>query len=497
MTSARASDTCALNALQLSGQAATADSRLVTDSKSGRTLSSIGAKFVRGSWSEDQKSFHYAKSTESDLLFTWTLGRTSFNVTATEAMKWAGPLTLLEALQECSQGVLAEILPGALLSGNFVLHVIGVSGALEPMMDWDHFLVGPLTTREALIVKAFALPVTPFAGTRVSLLFNKYENSDLVKRKAAFPEGYVEQYAFGTYHEAVKDVPDLVLALNPGFAHYPQIWWATLKHLATNRVPLVATGYGETMRTVFEFFPNIASIDEHSQLPEAWLNNSYPVALLSVPGGAPMSLARTSHVSNYVDATGDLAYRKHVFPIPTGRETGPFVNFCNRSSNADVAEMSSVLDEEWPDVSGVCSDLNGTFFLGRRAGYAIQFSSQNVFQYCDDSPIHAECASNGVMMILKPAESATRSFQNIPLPANIFEETMMSALRCALLDYPALVACVERRLLAGPQSHADKLVGMFDNMDKFFYAAASHCAGHDINNDLAEALKSLEKSFLL
>jgi len=485
------SDACALSALQLRHKASAVTQGLAKSSKLRRMRSKARSKFVTGNWSADQKAFVYSYISDTELLYTWTSGTESLNVTNTEAMKWAGPLTFLQALQSCSQGSLASAISHARQRGKLTLHLIGVGGALEPMMDWDHFLVGPLSQREELVVKTFGLQPTPFAGMQVSLTFNEFEDSKHVARKSMFPPGYSEGFVFGKYHEVVKDVPDIVLAINPGFAHYPTSWWPTLHHLATKQVPVVASGYGETMQSVIEYFPSVAGLlesSDHVRLPEGRVNHTYPFAILRGPGGGALSIPSKTDVWDYVNTAGQLAYRRHVFAAPTGHENGIFVNLCNRPATSLVAQDSEDISEAGLDDGGICSDLNGTIFLGRQAGYKVQYSARSAFQYCDHIPFDAECDANGVIALLEPNPQATTSAPGTP-PANLFGETMMKALGCSLLTHQELTECVQRLLLAGPQGDNEtKLGGPFDNMDEFFNFARNRCAGHDIMDDNIEGL---------
>merc|ERR1719428_2460200 len=167
------------------------------------------------------------------------------NVTSLEARQMTGPLTLLLAFRICeSAKALQPVLKKVRQKGQAHIHLLGVRDHIEPKMAWKRFLVGPLTNRDQVLVDAFGLPRTPLAGVAVSVLFNGYE---LSSTNATGDGGlFNEARTSGLYHKTVTQVPDLVVALNPGFTHYLGNWWHTLRHLWHSQVPIVATGYGHT-----------------------------------------------------------------------------------------------------------------------------------------------------------------------------------------------------------------------------------------------------------
>jgi len=440
------------------------------------------SSFVGGNWSKDQQKFLYTNAPQRDFLLTW-LGEGAMNVTSTEAMKWAGPLTLLEVIKSCPSGSLATVLAKVQERGSLTLHLVGVSGGLEPMMDWDHFLMGPLSARQQQVVEAFSLPKTPFAGMEVSLTFSEYEDSKHVRRKGPFASGYKEAFIFGKYHEVVKELPDLVLAMNPGFAHYPQSWWTTLRTLNNNGVTVVSTGYGDPLKTVYEYIPSqvelIRDSSKQLQLPEARVKSTRTAEFFTSPGGATTLVEGLVDVTDYVNGEGHIAYSKQVFPDSfASLATGPFVQFCQTAN-------STFLVDGGTEVSGICSDLNGTFFLSQQAGYSVKLSKKNTFQYCDHAPPHEQCDANGVVVLLEPAASTKPSAlaqkdsgtQFVEVPGNLFQETISRALHCTLAKQLDLVPCVEARLLGGPLSEEEKMSGMFESMEYFFLQTVPKCAG--------------------
>eukprot|EP00746_Dinoflagellata_sp_MGD_P012036 gnl/MRDRNA2_/MRDRNA2_125492_c0_seq1.p1 gnl/MRDRNA2_/MRDRNA2_125492_c0~~gnl/MRDRNA2_/MRDRNA2_125492_c0_seq1.p1 ORF type:complete len:370 (-),score=63.54 gnl/MRDRNA2_/MRDRNA2_125492_c0_seq1:396-1505(-) len=172
------------------------------------------------------------------------------NVTALEARQMTGPLSLLLALRICEGAkALKPVLEKAFKKGEVRIHLLGVQDKIEPKMAWKRFLVGPLTNRDQLLVNTFGLPYTPLAGLNVSLLFSgdEFDSSASGDLKGAFTEVHTS----GLYHKTVKEIPDLAVALNPGFPHYLGNWWPTLRRLWSARVPIIATGYGHSFGTGF------------------------------------------------------------------------------------------------------------------------------------------------------------------------------------------------------------------------------------------------------
>merc|ERR1719316_563890 len=140
--------------------------------------------------------------------------------------------------------------------GEVKIHVIGIDPALEPLMVWDRLLVGPLTSFQRDVVKFFSLPETPFAGLKVSLVFSGDTSKHspdaeeaIRQRQENLQPGYSEFHKAGVYHQVVKEVPDLAVVLNPGFAHYPTKWWPAMQRLRQLGVPIIATGYGDAFTT--------------------------------------------------------------------------------------------------------------------------------------------------------------------------------------------------------------------------------------------------------
>merc|ERR1719446_1552524 len=116
-------------------------------------------------------------------------------------------------------------------------------------MPWKEFLCGPLSERNRELVDAFGLPHTPLAGVRLSFLFN----GDLVSKhphRQHHGVMFTAVQSSGLYHHTLHEVPDLVMAINPGFAHYAQNWWPTLRRLHDLKVPILATGFGQSFMPV-------------------------------------------------------------------------------------------------------------------------------------------------------------------------------------------------------------------------------------------------------
>lgn len=112
-------------------------------------------------------------------------------------------------------------------------------------MLWKRFLTGPLSERDRELVDIFGLPHTPLAGVRLSFLFNGNLLSKQTHHQHQGQE-FTSVETPGLYHRTVEEVPDLVIAINPGFAHYAQNWWPTLRRLHSLQVPILATGFSQS-----------------------------------------------------------------------------------------------------------------------------------------------------------------------------------------------------------------------------------------------------------
>jgi len=268
--------------------------------------------------------------------------------------------------------------------------------------------------------------------------------------------------------------------MNPGFAHYPQSWWTTLRTLNNKGVTVVSTGYGDPLKTVYEYIPSqVELILEPLQLPEAKVKSTRTAEFFTSPGGATTLVEGIADLTDYVNGEGKIAYSKQVFPDSLASiATGPFVQFCQTANSTSLVDGGS-------EVSGICSDLNGTFFLSQQAGYSVKLSKKNTFQYCDHAPPHVPCDANGVVVLLEPAASTKPSTvaqkdsgtQFVEVPGNLFQDTIRGALHCTLAKHLELVPCVEARLLGGPLSEEEKVSGMFESMDYFFMQTVPKCAG--------------------
>lgn len=224
---------------------------------SGNSLLQVGKRLDRRSspTSKDMK-----QKPKAEYVLTWEVPQMlhnpvvkwqqRINVTNSEARKVTGPLTLLLALRlSGEEDTLKAFLDRAHQKRHARIHIIGASSDLEPLMLWKTFLCGPLSKRNRDLVDTFGLPHTPLAGVRLSFLFN----GDLVSKNPHRQHKdamFTAVQSSGFYHHMIHEMPDLVMAINPGFAHYAQSWWPTLRRLQSLKVPILATGFGQSFEPV-------------------------------------------------------------------------------------------------------------------------------------------------------------------------------------------------------------------------------------------------------
>jgi hypothetical protein len=356
----------------------------------------------QGTWQQQSQSFAWSR--ENDFLLTWDLPTSmmQINITASDAVQANGPLTLLHAIGTCQTGALASFLQKARESQKVSLHLVGVNSSLEPAMEWDRFLMGPLLEKHRRLVEAFNLPVTPFAGMTVSLLFSgtnrAVDTMQEVKRSGPFPEGYSESFVSGLYHSVVDEIPDLVLAINPGFAIYPSAWWPTLNKLHFLQVPIVATGYSGAFSA--NKASNIRKIYEHhrSFLPELEGQNLH---LSKRPCRNLKECLRTWSSQGKVKVHELMGDSTRTTPTQQ----------CQEEASTD-------------EVRSVCGDLDGNAFLATRAGYKVRLSTHQPFAYCDE-PARNFCQSSAVVSIFEPGRVNSESFdKDQGVPATLLRDDL-------------------------------------------------------------------------
>lgn len=370
------------------------------------------------SWLQVRKVFHSGVVSDvaqnqqgADYVLTWQVPQTSphasqahkqfVNVSFSEARQLTGPLTLLFALSRSeAAGPLSLFLQRAREKRRAAIHIVGASSDLEPHMLWERFLVGPLSTRDEQIVETFRLPRTPLAGVKFSMLFN---GDEINRHRRSRHHG--RTFTPGFYHKKVREVPDLVIAINPGFAHYAQDWWPTLRHLQGLQVPILATGFKES------FMPG----------------NALP-ALYKVTGGHG------------------------------GKRTISAVNF---DSTGTTSRHSSELN--------ICNDQDGNELVARNAGYTKTDAGQNPFIFCHLPDPHGgfpwklSCDGSAVFSVLLP-----RARAKVPkkAPVSLMQQVLHRSLPCYPV-WQRHQRCMVRRLAREPPRRLIGLNDLVDSyLDK-------------------------------
>jgi hypothetical protein len=346
-------------------------------------------------------------------MLTWDMPgtRQQLNITASDAVQANGPLTLLHAIGLCQQsGALALFMRKARDNQQVCLHIVGVNASLEPAMEWDRFLVGPLLPKHRRLVEAFNLPVTPFVGMTVSVLFSsnnrsKDEQRD-VRRLGPFPDGYSERFSSGLYHSTVDETPDLVLAINPGFSLYPTGWWPTLRKLQSLQVPIIATGYSGAFDIGAN--SNIRAVYEHQRSLSPQLDGDK----LRLPGPKCKTL-----IGCLRSLTSRGNIKLHQFSASLAN---PMPSF-----NQECRDYSPSLNAQT-----VCSDLDGNAYLASKIGYKVRLASHQPFAYCDD-PGLKHCQSSAVVSVFEPGDAVTESPEgDESVPAEVIRDDLYRMMRC-------------------------------------------------------------------
>lgn len=402
-------------------------------------LAASTSKGFNGTWLQQEQRFSWGA--DKDFLLTWAVPRrgksnrllallrgsrvvANLNVTASQAARANGPLTLLYALSLCGeQGSLAAIMKRAQETKHVRLHVLGVNPWLEPAMQWKEFLVGPLSAESRRLVSVFKLPETPFKGVQVSMLFNGFDAKDgntdrwaHLQRGPLYPDaGYSQKTVPGPYHSAVSEVPDLALAINPGFAHYPGTWWPTLKKLQLHKVPIIATGYSNSF---FEGSSNVRVVYEHDRavFPELKGDDLY------LP---PHSSVRVHNI----------------------REDS--ASWSNKPEGQCMKAISTTKSDT------LCNDLDGNAFVTRSAGYGVRLLTRQPFSYCD-SPESQQCQSSAVVSVFEPAEGDFGS-DNVA-PASLLRDGLLKMLYCNDAVHHHTVNCMKVTIKDQPDAHLREML---------------------------------------
>lgn len=356
------------------------------------------------------------------------------NVSHQEALQAAGPLTLLFVLHHCASNlVLARAMEHARATRTLKLHIVGVDTKLEPSMAWKSFLIGPLSSQQALLVSAFELQAAPFADMNVSVTFNGFGHFTKHDARESLSEGYSEFFHPGLYHNVVQERPDIVIAINPGFHSEPRTWWPSLCQLHSAAVPIIVTAYETDAMTVYK----------QSMTGEL---------LLHTPARSREAGTCSVHVA------GD---------------------------GQDAPVCMTQLSEA--DYLPVCGDTKGTLNIARVAGFKTPLAAQNPFMYCDD-PEKSDCDSNGQVFLYEPAPSADGCGNaNSSLPLSIFQWLMVENLHCTVPQ--ELKNCTEYVVHAHPEYHSD-------HIDLASAHIAEECrAALDASNKVAEVRTAKPRSW--
>jgi len=362
------------------------------------------------------------------------------NVTSLEARQMTGPLTLLLAFRICeSAKALQPVLKKVRQKGQAHVHLIGVRDNIEPEMAWKRFLVGPLTDRDQVLVDAFGLPRTPLAGVAVSVLFNGEELSST--KKTGGGGLFNEARTSGVYHKTVTQVPDLVVALNPGFTHYLGNWWHTLRHLWHSQVPIVTTGYGHAFSGGGFALPALYNLKYDAEDATRLEEDHKTVSLLSQPqsGADPATLP-------------DI----QTFPVKKQQS----------ASNTACAESRSFVGLPQHNAT-VCSDREGDALVAGQAGFEVLVTIKNPFVYCTPfTPFTAapDCQGSEVLHVFDPKKADRHASEAMMIdrklntsadrmeksemeevPDGLAMQIMRQSLTC-YEDWTEHPACMERRL---------------------------------------------------
>jgi len=400
---------------------------------------------------------------ENPLLLTWSMhDEAAVNVSEVQAVEAAGPLTLLRALAHAGQNeksALSAALAVVRTRGELRLHLLGVNFNLEPQMAWENFLVGPLTPEQRHLVEAFDLPVTPFSGMKVKVVFSgmgdQAENdailADLGGIRGSVLNSYHEEFRYGFYHEAVNEPADIAMSLNPGLAHYPMLWYTSISRLRRQGVPFIVTGAGNQVERIYEydrhFVPEFHGHSLHLQSNSLRrVQKSHEDFLAPIFPGFEKAGEEPNPrtVEKYQDSEGHAL----------------LVRYMSRRESAHLGLSQSSASE-------ICSDAGGNRYMAGRAGYIVSSSSKNPFVFCDDHhPLY--CNSNGVVQLLEPSRNLAEQPSYMP-PPGFFGEVLSEYAKC----YPHRHQSCLRRQLSAAMSAPGGLTT--ELVDEIFNSAISAC----------------------
>mmetsp|Transcript_27050 Transcript_27050/g.62530 ORF Transcript_27050/g.62530 Transcript_27050/m.62530 type:complete len:457 (+) Transcript_27050:65-1435(+) len=402
----------------------------------------------QGTWLEEQN--RYSWNQDEDYFITWEApplssaaaprARAGFNMSATEAVLASGPLSVLYALTVCeTHGALGKLLRKAYKTRSLNLHVIGVNTSLEPAMDWDKLLVGPVPHELHPILEAYGLPRAPFKGMKVHVLFSYSGRSNDIhltaRQRGPFTRGYSEEFVEGLYHMAVAETPDLVVAINPGFAHYPAAWWPTLRKLHASDTPIVATGYSNSFRDgvnrgsagpVYKMLASTGmTVPPSKAKPCTSLRGCLQQTLEPREKLAAIELHSVAQLAPAGSGNADSEPTRSTDPLPTQCLAKP---------------LQSV------KVDTVCADLDGNALIADRAGFAVRLSSRQPFFYCD-APAQGLCSSSAAISVFEPRADALE-VEHEQVPTSLVRDDLMKMVDCHTHKKPSSPHCLKQYIVA-------------------------------------------------
>jgi len=219
--------------------------------------------------------------------------------------------------------------------------------------------------------------------------------------------GYSEKFAKGLYHDAVHERPDLVVAMNPGFASEPTLWWPTLHYLSSHGIPILGTGYGNDAMTLYRY-DSAVTIDEGAR------SAHFPGALRrkSMKNIYSKDSEASFHVENYVSERGNKV-----------RVYQPFERDMKNHRGSVVCKERPQNERKGP----TCGDGAGTSYMAQMVGYGMPLNSWNPFVYCDRVK-DLDCTSNGMLFVL--TTEASKIAASASPPSSLFRKLLLDELKC-------------------------------------------------------------------
>lgn len=382
------------------------------------------------------------------------------NVTAEDAKRYSGPLTLLHVLGLHASNpahVLTSVVSAAHRVGRLQLHVLGAVKDLEPAMDWASLLVGPLAATGRQLVAAFGLPVTPFASINVSMVFCGHAVPGSPGGRPG-PAGYREHFRTKPCGEPLQGgMPMLAITYHPGLAKYPMSWWPTLRSLHHRGVPLIVVDYGDTRLLSYQHRSGIArEFDGHSwHLPGTWTfvrARNETVRHYRHAGGLGELTSSQEAQEVYVDAEGRVV---KVRRMPSSRW---------QNLTRLLEEDARVRQGLARDTAGLCSDAQGSLYMARSTGFQVRFMAENPFHFCEPDQ-YPFCQTGRIVGLFEPEPEA-----RLPAtPSDVAAPSLFLALaqRAAPCYWQRNRQCIEERAARLVDAHFAGRVANMDTVDTY------------------------------